>query len=167
MELFFIAAFIGLFFAMPILIPQLREEMRQRKRLRLGLIIVVPTLVYLLAMGIQMDFGIRQRLFWGCMMSNPPEARWNYSICNDDAVKSQFHREFLFQSMLPPILRIDEICLTVEAGSFCESIATPHDWEDYFYLFPLSATAGLSCFAILWFFSRDKGKTKNGGESTP
>jgi hypothetical protein len=167
MELFIIAAFIGLCFAAPILIPQLRENMRQRKRLRLGLIILVPTLVYLLAMGIQIDFAIRHSLYWGCKMSYPPEDRWNYSICNDDAVKSQFQSEYLFQMMLPPMFRADEICLTAEAGSFCETIATPHDWEDYFYLFPLSVTAGLSCFAILWFFSRDIRKAKNGGETTP
>lgn len=167
MQLFFIAAFIGFLVATPIFIPKAQEFLRQRKRLRLGLLIALPTLIFLLVMSLNIFFGIGIGMFYGCMQSNPIEERWNYSICDDDGVRSQFHREYFFQMMFPPMLRTDEICLTVEAGSFCESIDIPREWEQYISGLSVPFTAGLTCFGVLWFFSRDRRKAKRGGEITP
>jgi hypothetical protein len=163
---FMIAAFIGLFIAAPIFSRQAQDYLRQRKPLRMGLIIAVPSLVFLFCMALYISIMNGVYDFYNCMGYRNPERLERSSYCDDYAVRTQYNRERILQMMLPPSLRTDEICWTVEAGRFCDSLESPRAWEGYLYNSSVGAAGGVLCFILLWAFSRDIRKAKNGGEST-
>lgn len=163
---FVLIALIGLIYLVPILSRQSRTYLRQNKLLRLFILFSLFLCVFLLPSLFYFNLGISLLKTYGCVdrRGHPTEDNLHYSYCDDKAVFAQYSRELLFQRMLPPILRADEICWTVDAGRFCESPTEGWGWQEYLTRSGLSTFAASLGTIFLWALIHAGGKTKRGGE---